>query len=63
MEQKQTIHTAGSTRGSDKLPWVSPQVIAINTSAIQQEEDEIMQQLLSDPDSFRLLTGSLPSGG
>jgi hypothetical protein len=59
MKENQTLHTAGSTRGSDKLPWVSPTIIAINTRAIQQQEDEVMQLLLSDPDSFRLLTGSI----
>lgn len=48
-----------SAKDSDKLPWVSPTFIAINTSAIQQQEEEIMQLLLSDPDNFSLLTGSL----
>ena len=63
MEQNQSIQTKGRENGRDKLPWAPPMVISINTRAIQQQEDELMQLLLSDPDSFRLLSGSAPSGG
>jgi hypothetical protein len=60
MEQDQIKNIGENAKGNSKLPWVSPTIIAINTTAIQQQEDELMLQLLSNPDSFKFLTGSLP---
>jgi hypothetical protein len=41
--------------------WETPKVIEINVSAVKQQEEELLYQLLVNEKGFKLLTGSLPS--
>lgn len=45
-----------------KLPWTAPELQVLSVDYIKQQEDELLQ-LLTNEDSFRLLTGSIPPGG
>ena len=44
-----------------KQPWVAPAITEIKTDLIKQQEEEMLYQLLTSEEGFRLLTGSAPS--
>lgn len=44
-----------------KQPWVAPAIVEIKTDLIKQQEEEMLYQLLTSEEGFRLLTGSAPS--
>jgi hypothetical protein len=46
--------------GVQKLRWTAPMLQVLSVVHIKQQEEELLQLLVNE-DSFRLLTGSLPS--
>lgn len=48
-----------------KQPWVTPQLVELDikriTQQMEQQEVDLMNYLASDPDAFKLMTGSVPS--
>ncbi len=45
----------------NKLTWETPTVQEFSPRLIQQQEEEELMRLLADENTFRLLTGSVPS--
>ncbi len=44
-----------------KQPWVTPAIVEIKMDLIKQQEEEMLYQLLTSEEGFRLVTGSSPS--
>ena len=42
-----------------KQPWVTPVIVEIKTDLIKQQEEEMLYQLLTSEEGFRLQTGSV----
>jgi hypothetical protein len=57
--QNQHTHTAVEiNKASLKQTWSTPAVQDFSPGLIQQQEEEELMRLLSDENTFRLLTGS-----
>jgi hypothetical protein len=56
----QNLHTPTATENTiiQKQSWSTPAVQDFSPGLIQQQEEEELMRLLSDENTFRLLTGS-----